>query len=111
MASTSQLSSRHPLADLTNDTLDSPSTPTRGKRRAESPSAGNKRPRLLNAEENIGDAEDVQMQDIPTNPIRVPRRERRLGALGMIQALRMGDPVARRLFTRKHLPLPRPSLG
>lgn len=102
MASTSQLSPRQPLVDLTNDNLDSPNTPTRGKRHAESLSTGSKRPRLSDAEHSIEDVQDVQMEETAVEPNPMPRRGRRLGALGMIQALRMGDPVARRLFTRKH---------
>ncbi|KAI5120503.1 hypothetical protein M0805_000088 [Coniferiporia weirii] len=100
--STSQLSPRQALYDLTNDVLSSPNSPTRGKRRADNHDIANKRLKLTEEKLDEGAEEvdrDMVVKSSGASESRLLDRRCRPSAFASLRALRMGDPVARRLFT------------
>ncbi|KAL5527271.1 hypothetical protein ACEPAG_6062 [Sanghuangporus baumii] len=83
IGSSSEISPRQPLVDLTNDVFETRGTPSKGKRRAVDFDGYSKRLKLSEDTEQV--------------PLSVRRRQS--GVYGKLRALRNGDPIVRHLFS------------
>lgn len=98
MDSTPQKGPRRPLSDLTNDFFETTNSPLVGKRRANDYEGANKRVKILSSKtearsQRAEDEDDVEMQAPEPACLTVRRRP---GMHGILQAIRLGNPVARR---------------
>ncbi|EJD01031.1 WD40 repeat-like protein [Fomitiporia mediterranea MF3/22] len=102
MASRQHSSPRQPFSDLTNDAFVTPNSPSRAKRRADDCDGVNKRIKCSDAETETkfeGGSSEVDIDMLDVDVVRPLPRRQRPGVYGALQALRMGNPGARRFLS------------